>query len=65
VGHGWLAITVVIVSERRREITVRKSGNCKVWYHRCASKIRNKIKYTPSMQKFTVAIVNGHLHWLQ
>ena len=64
-GHGWLEITVVIVSERCREITARKSGNCKVWYPCCASRIHNKIKYTPSMQNFTVAIVNGHLHWLQ
>jgi len=65
VGHGRFEITVVIVSERCREITVRKSGNFKVCYPHYASKIHNKIKHTPSMQNFTVAIVNGHLHRLQ
>jgi hypothetical protein len=59
VGHGWLEIIVVIVRD------VGKTGNCKVWYPRCASKLHNKVKYTPSMQNFTVTIVNGHLHWLQ
>ena len=41
-GYRWLEITIVMVSERSYEITVRKSRNYKV-YPRCVSRIHNEI----------------------